>query len=162
MKKAKSTEKHIREVYANKLQVTTNSNLDKRVLANSMNVLEKLKNIRSANPQPGIWSTIARSKIAQISVATAVIILAVSFLIVLLNPNKQGETVEVSQAVKSPAELTTFASLTFAYRRGGMEAVEQICDKALAMAGPPLSGISVQNLLEEFDGKIQKGQSYGK
>lgn len=104
---------------------------------------------------------IKKSGLAKVA-AAAVIILAVSFLVVLLNPNKQGETVEVSQAVKSPAELTTFASLTFAYRKGGMEAVEQICDKALAMAGPPLSGISVQNLLGEFNGKIQKGQSYGK
>ena len=109
-----------------------------------------------------VAKTIIKSRLAKLAAAAAVLILAVSFLIVLLNPNKQGETVEVSQAVKSPAELTTFASLTFAYRRGGMEAVEQICDKALAMAGPPLSGISVQNLLEEFDGKIQKGQSYGK
>ena len=104
---------------------------------------------------------IKKSRLAKVA-APAVIILAVSFINVLLNPNKQGETVEVSQAVKSPAELTTFASLTFAYRKGGMEAVEQICDKALAMAGPPLSGISVRNLLEEFNGKIQKGQSYGK
>ena len=108
-----------------------------------------------------VAKTIKKSRLAKVA-AAAVIILAVSFLIVLLNPNKQGETVEVSQAVKSPAELTTFASLTFAYRKGGMEAVEQICDKALAMAGPPLSGISVQNLLGEFNGKIQKGRSYGK
>ena len=119
------------------------------------------KSSRRAITFQTIAGTIIKSRLAKLA-AAAVIILAVSFLVVLLNPNKQGETVEVSQAVKSPAELTTFASLTFAYRRGGMEAVEQICDKALAMAGPPLSGISVQNLLGEFNGKIQKGQSYGK
>ena len=151
MKKAKSTEKHIREVYANKLQVTTNSNLDKRVLANSMNVLEKLKNIRSANPQLGIWSTVARSKIAQIAVA-AVIILALGLLLIGRNPEEQTKNRTKIQVAKSPAEMLTAVSLDIAFRKGGMEAVDDQFKKAFKLLEPRPTSLSVRQLLEEFNG----------
>ena len=151
MKKAKSTEKHIREVYANKLQVTTNSNLDKRVLANSMNVLEKLKNIRSANPQLGIWSTVARSKIAQIAVA-AVIIIAIGLFLVEHHPPEQPENHTKTQVAKSPVEMLTAVSLDIAFRKGGMEAVDDQFKKAFKLLEPRPKKLSVQQLLSEFNG----------
>jgi len=102
---------------------------------------------RSSKSQPNVWRRIWKSPITRIA-AAAVIIISVSFLIVLLNPNKQADTAKTAQAYISPAELTTFASLSFAYREGGMEMVEQMCDKALTMAGPQPASISMQDLLE--------------
>lgn len=151
MKKAKSTEKHIREVYANKLQVTTNSNLDKRVLANSMNVLEKLKNIRSANPQLGIWSTVARSKIAQLT-AAAVIIITIGLFLVEHHPPEQPENHTKKQFKKSPAEMLTAVSLNIAYRKGGIEAVEKQCEEAFNTMGYRPRKVSIQELMVEFNG----------
>jgi hypothetical protein len=67
----------------------------------------------------------------------------------LLNPDEHDNTANASQVSASPADLTTFASFSFAYRRGGMEMIEQMCDKALAMSGPRLAGISMHEFLEE-------------
>jgi len=148
MKKDKSTEKVIKDVYTNKLRVTTNSSLDERILTNSMNVLEKLKDTRSANLQPGIWRTTARSKIARIAVA-AVIIIAACIFFTQEQQIEDNQAQQFIEAAKSPAELTTFAALTFGYRRGGMELVEQMCDRAIEMAGPQPGNISMQELFEE-------------
>ena len=156
MKKAESTEKLIKDIYTNKLQVATSSNLDKRILANSMNVLEKFKNIRSANPQPGIWSTVTRSKIAQIAVA-AVIIIATCLFFMQQEQTGEIKIQQIIQTAKLPAELTTFASLSFAYRQGGMEMVEKICDKALKQAGQWPANISLQDFFEEINnGKTER------
>ncbi|MHC4456316.1 MAG: carboxypeptidase regulatory-like domain-containing protein [Planctomycetota bacterium] len=76
MKKVKSTEKHIKEVYANKLQVTTGSNLDKRVLADSINALEELKGKNSAHTQPNLWRIIMKSRITKLAAAAVIIIAA--------------------------------------------------------------------------------------
>jgi hypothetical protein len=102
--------------------------------------------------QPNVWRMIWKNPITRIA-AAVVIIVNVSFLIVLLNPNKQAGTAKTAQYHISPAELTTFASLSFAYRKGGMEMVEQMCDKALTMAGPRPAKISMQDLLEKNNGK---------
>jgi len=150
MKKAKSTEKHIKDIYTNKLHVTANSSLDKRVLTNSMNALEKLKDVMSANPQPGIWSTVARSRIAQLA-AAAVIIIATCLFFIQQQQTREIKKQEITQTPKSPAELTTFASLSFAYRQGGMEMVEEMCDKALKMAGPRPASVSMQEFFEEIN-----------
>jgi hypothetical protein len=47
--------------------------------------------------------------------------------------------------------MMTAMSLTIAYRRGGLEAVEQQCEKAIEMLGPRPKTISVQELLEDFN-----------
>ena len=99
-----------------------------------------------------VWRTIVKSRITKLA-AAAVIIIAISFLVVRFGPNKPSDTVKIAQVGKSPAELTTFGTLIFAYRRGGMKMVEQMCDKALTMAGPRPAGISVQDLLENYNGK---------
>ena len=74
MKKAKNTEKLIKDIYTNKMQVTTSSNLDKRVLANSMNTLEKAKSEKSADTQPNILVIVAKSRITQVAAAALIII----------------------------------------------------------------------------------------
>jgi len=42
MKQINNIEKHIKDVYTNKLQVRTGANLDNKVLTNVMNTLQEL------------------------------------------------------------------------------------------------------------------------
>lgn len=103
-----------------------------------------------------VWKTVVKSRITKFA-AAAVIIIAVSLFIIHLSPDKHGDSVKVVEARKSPAELTTFASLTFAYRQGGMEMVEQMCDKALKMAGQRPANVSMQEFFEEINnGKSER------
>jgi ABC-type phosphate/phosphonate transport system substrate-binding protein len=45
-------------------------------------------------------------------------------------------------------DVTTYGSLLMAYRTGGMEKLDQLCDKALGLAGPWPADISMRELLE--------------
>ena len=106
--------------------------------------------------QPSVWGAILRSPIAKLA-AAAVIILAIGLLAVHRRPVERIEPAEVLQVSRPPAEFTTFASLSFAYRQGGMEMVEQMCDKALTMAGPRPAKISMQEFFEEINnGKSER------
>jgi len=99
-----------------------------------------------------IWRVVIQSPITKIA-AAAVIIIAVGLFLVHRGPGEQVKPTEVAKVTKSPAEMMTLASFTFAYRRGGIEAVEEMCDKAFKMAGPRPAKVSIQELLEEFNGQ---------
>ena len=112
-----------------------------------------LSRARQPSPrQPNIWRTILKSPITKLA-AAAVIIIAVGLFLVHRGPGEQIKPTEVAKAAKSPAEMMTLASFTFAYHRGGIEAVEEICDKAFKMVGPRPAKVSIQELLEEFNGQ---------
>jgi len=77
MRPARDTERHIRNVYADGLKVTTGADLDKRVLSNVMETLDELEKKESAAIEPNIWRSIMRSRVAKLA-AAAVIIIAVT------------------------------------------------------------------------------------
>jgi len=151
MKKAKNTEKHIKDIYTNKLQVTTTSDLDKRVLANSMSTFDKVKSEKAADTQPNILLIIAKSRITQLA-AAAVIITAISFVILNRGITEQPGSREPVVVAKSKplAEMMTALSLNIAYRKGGIEQLERQCDEACQMLEPLPAQISVQELLTEL------------
>ncbi|MHA2315498.1 MAG: hypothetical protein ACXACF_09525, partial [Candidatus Hermodarchaeia archaeon] len=64
----------------NESDVTTSSDADKRILADALKHLDKLKQKNSAVEQSNIWRTIMKSKMTKLA-AAAVIIIAVLFLI---------------------------------------------------------------------------------
>ena len=105
----------------------------------------------SSAGQPNIWRIIYKSKIAKLA-AAAMIIIAVGLFLVHRGPDEQVKPTEVAKVAKSPAEMMTLASLTLAYRQGGIEAVEEICDKAFKLLGPRPSSLSVRELFEELNG----------
>ena len=137
-------------------KIKINPEVKRAALKELINELEKSKITSWAGTKPNIWRIVARSRIAQTSVA-AVIIIASCFFLTHQGQNGEIKTQQITQTVKSPAELTTLASLSFAYRQGGMEMVEQMCDKALKMAGPRPANIS----MEEFFEEINNGKSEG-
>jgi len=55
------------------------------------------------------------------------------------------------KATKTPVEMLTVVSLNIAYRKGGMEAVEEQYNNAYKQLGPPRS-LSVEQILAEFNG----------
>ena len=87
MKRAKDIEKHIKDIYANKLQVTTSADLDKKILTNSMNTLEELKNKKSAKSVPNIWRIIMTSRITKFAASVVIIIAVILALNIIGGPN---------------------------------------------------------------------------
>lgn len=106
---------------------------------------------QASTQQVSIWTAAFQSRITKFA-AAAVIIIAVGLFLVHRGPDEQVKPTEVVKVAKSPAEMMTMASFTFAYRRGGIEAVEEICDKALEMLGPRPEKITVKQLFAEFNG----------
>jgi len=115
------------------------------------------KQKRRESSSARIWRAIIQSPITKVA-AAAVIIIAVGLFLVHRGPGEQVKPTEAAKVAKSPAEMVTLASFTFAYRHGGMEAVEEICDKAFKIMGPRPSSLSVRELFEEINGNGQNSE----
>ena len=100
---------------------------------------------------PNVLKVILKSPLAKLA-AAAVIIIAISFFIVHQNPGEKADTTIISKVPKSPAEMQAILSLSIAYRRGGIEAVDRQCQKAIEMLGPRPAEITIQQILTEFNG----------
>ncbi len=107
--------------FVKNVKIKTNPEVNKAVLNDLLNTLDKSK-----VAQPNILGIFIKSRLAKLAVA-AVIIAAVCLFFAHHNRNEQIESPKIVQTVesKSPAELTTIVSLNAAFRRGGMEAVEK-------------------------------------
>ena len=82
--------------------------------------------------------------------AAAVIIVAIGLIAVFVHRDP-GEQVGSSYG-QSPTKMMSAISLTMAYRRGGIEAVDQECEKAIRMLGPKPAGLTVKQLLTKTNG----------
>jgi len=101
--------------------------------------------------QPNILKVIFKSPLTKIA-AAAVIIVAISFLAMRQEPSEKAGTTTTSKTTKSPVEMMTALSLERAFRRGGIEAVDRQCQKAIEMLGPRPAKITIQQILTEFNG----------
>jgi hypothetical protein len=101
--------------------------------------------------QSNILKVIRKSPLAKIAAAAAIIV-AISFFIAHQGPSEQADTTTVSKVTKSPVEMMTALSLERAFRRGGIEAVENQCEQALKLLGPRIASLSYKELLSEFNG----------
>ena len=99
---------------------------------------------------PTILKVILKSPITKIA-AAAVIILAVSFFSTQKDPGKQ-EQHRIAEVTKSPVEMMTAISLERAFRRGGIEAVEEQCKQAFKPIAPRPESSSIKQILAEFNG----------
>ena len=103
--------------------------------------------------QPSIWQVVRQSPITKLA-AAAVIIAGIGLIAVFVHrgTGEKPDTTMVSEIAKSPTEMLTVASLNIAYRKGGLEAVAAQFEKALYKRKPQPTTISVQELLEDFNG----------
>jgi hypothetical protein len=142
MKPTKNTEDFVRR---GKAKVATDPQMDKRVLDDSFSAMDE-----TAVARPGIVRMIVHSRAAKLA-AAAVIIIAVGLLMNQSDPPVQ-EQPPTGKAVKSPAEMLSAMSLTMAYRRGGIEAVDDLSNEAFKKLGSNSARVSVRDLLTGFNG----------
>lgn len=146
-------------VSVRKPNITTGSETDKRILDDSFVAMDKTIRAKSAQSKPNIWKIIVQNRITKLA-AAAVIILAISFLIVHRGPNEQADVPQTLDVAKSPTDMLTAFSLSIAYRKGGMQAIDSQCEKAFEMLGQQPSAPSVKELLAELLINNRKGQNH--
>ena len=151
MKKDKNTEKFIQDVYANKLQVSASDSLDERILANSMDTLDKLRNEKPANIQPNVCLMVAKSRITQ---AAAVIIVASAICLVALNDKGEPERNETAgpkiALIAETSRPLSLISLNMTLRYGEIEDVEKQLDMAGRTTKP--QRLTIDQLICELEG----------
>ncbi|MBN1795881.1 MAG: hypothetical protein JW804_04350 [Sedimentisphaerales bacterium] len=96
-----------------------------------------------------VWQVIMRSKMTKLA-AAAVLIIAVCVLLLHNNKDEQPN-INIARIVKSPADLTKMVSINAAFRRGGMEAVEEQLDKSLELLGPQYGSLSLNGLYKDLN-----------
>lgn len=84
--------------------------------------------------------TIIKNPITKLA-AAAIVVIAIGLFISHRGPDEKIGKPVTSRVERSPAEMMTLISLNVAYRRGGMEAVEEQCLKALGMVAVANSNI---------------------
>jgi hypothetical protein len=137
-------EKRIKNV-----NIVIDSERNKKVFSNILQAFEKSKAKELAPTGPNIWRAISRNPITKIA-AAAVIILALSFFSTHRDPAKQ-EQPKIMVAAKSPVEMMTAISLERAFRRGGIEAVEEQCKQAFKPIKTRPESSSIKQILAEFN-----------
>ncbi len=140
-------EENIEEfVKVRKPHVTTSRQMDKRTLDDSFAAMEQTIRAKSAGHKPSTARIVTLSRMMKLTAAAAVIIVGISLYIAHQGPSEQGITTKFLETVESPSEIMTMKSLTIAYRRGGIEGIENQCEKALKILGPQPASISLGDL----------------
>ena len=120
-------------------------------------MLQSLSEKQAYTRRPSIWTVISQSPITKLA-AAAVIIVAIGFFIAHQRPSEQDDTTTVSKVTKSPVEMMTAISLERAFRRGGIEAVEDQCRKAFRPLGLRPASLSFEQILAEFNGNSKSSE----
>jgi hypothetical protein len=112
-------------------------------------MLQSMSKTDSRTRQPNMWRIVLQNPITKLA-AAAVIIAGFGLHAVLVHqgPGEQP----VPGVVKTPAKMMTAMSLTMAYRRGGIDAVDEQCEKALEKLGPRMLRLTLGQLLTESNG----------
>ena len=116
--------------------------MDKRTLDDSLAAMEQTMRAKSA---PSAARIITLSRMIKLTAAAAVIIVSISFY-VHQGPGEQKDITIGFEVAESPAEIMTMKSLKIAYRRGGIEGIENQCEKALKILGPQPASLSLADL----------------
>jgi hypothetical protein len=144
MKPVKNIEEFVK---LEKPHVTTGGAMDERTLDDSFAAMDDTIRANKTNAA-GI---ILRSRAARLA-AAAVILVAIGLLMVHRNPPVPQQPPRTVSVEKSPAEMLTARSLNMAWRRGGIEAVDEQSSKAFKMLGSQPAEASIKELLVELNG----------
>jgi len=128
-------------VKVRKPDVTTSGEMDKRTMDDSLVAME---HAMQASSVPSAIRIITIGRMIKLTAAAALIIAGIS-IFVHQGPGKQNVTI-VTESFDSPADIMTMKSLKIAFRRGGVEAIENQCDKALNILGPEPASLSMADL----------------
>jgi hypothetical protein len=145
MKSKENMEKFVKD---RKPHVTTSRQMDKRTLDDSFAAMDQTIRTKSTELKPGTHRIIIRSRVIKLAAAAAVIIVATGLIAVLVHQGP-GEQIGYDP---SPTKMTSAISLTMAYRRGGIDALDEQCEKAIRMLGPRPLRLTLGQLLAENNG----------
>jgi hypothetical protein len=151
VRSTKKIEKRIKNV-----NIVIDSERSKKVFSNILQAFEKSKAKEFASDRPNTSRMILRSPVTKLAAAAAMIITAVSLLIICKSPHDPIANSKVMKFTNSPAEMLTATSLIIAFRRGGIEAIEKQCDKALEMQKPPLDKLDIKELFTEIEIDLER------
>ena len=146
MRPKENIEKFVR---VRKPHMTTSRQMDKRTLDDSFAAMEQTIRIKSAEHKPSAPGIIILSRMIKLT-AAAVIIVGIGLLAIFVHQGP-GER-SAPKVVKSPTRMMTSMSLTMAYRRGGIDAVDEQCEKAIRLLGPRPLRLTLGQLLTENNG----------
>lgn len=143
MNPADNTEDFVRR---GKAKVATDPQMDRRVLNDSLAAMDEAI---------GGFSTarmILRSRVARLAAAAGVV-LAIGLLAIQLGPSEQEPPARIRRSVaKSPADMLSAMSLNMAFRRGGIEEVDNVSSQAFEILGSEPAKVSLRELLTESNG----------
>jgi len=145
-------------VSVRKPNITTGSEMDKRILDDSFAAMEEPQT-KSVVSRPTAWRIIIGSRLTKLAAAAA-IIMGAALILVHRGPDEQGQVSQTLNVAKSPTDMLTAFSLSIAYRKGGMQALDSQCEKAFEMLGQQPSTSSVRQLLAELLVRNKKGQNH--
>jgi len=144
----KPTENIEEFVKLEKPHVKTGGEMDKRTLSDSFAAMDET--VRSSKQSAA--RIILLSKAAKLA-AAAVIFVAVSLLMVYRNPPSQQQSPkDTVRAEKSAADMLTAMSLNMAWRRGGIEEMDEQSGKAFKMLGSKPAKATIEELSMELNG----------
>jgi hypothetical protein len=141
MKPMENTEDFVRR---GKAEVSADPQMDSRVLNDAFAAMDAAMVGRSSAAR-----MMLRNRWVRIA-AAAVITLVIGLLAIQWGPTEQPSV--TSHVVKSPADMVSAMSLNMAYRRGGIEAVDNLADVAFALPESKPARLSIQELLTESNG----------
>ena len=143
----KPTENIEEFVKLEKPQVTTGGEMDKRTLNDSFAAMDET--IRGKKRSAA--GIILQSRVVKFA-AAAVIFIAVSLLMVYRNTPVPQQPRQTTSVAKSPAEMLTAMSLNLAWRRGGIEALDEQSSRAFKMLGSKPAKATIEELSVELNG----------
>ncbi|MBW7988607.1 MAG: hypothetical protein FVQ84_01090 [Planctomycetes bacterium] len=139
-------------VKVRKPDVTTSGEMDKRTLDDSLAAMEQTIRAESADHKPSTARIITLSRMIKLTAAAAVIIVGISLFLSQGRHAPNGQTARHRIVAQSSAKMMSMMSLRMAYRRGGLDALDQQLQDTLEMLGPQSSSISMRELLEGVNG----------
>jgi hypothetical protein len=147
MRKKEDIEKFVKD---RKPHVTTSRQMDRRILDDSFAAMDQTIRTKSTELKPIAHGIIIRSRVIKLAAAAAVIIVATGLIAVFVRqgPGEQNG----SSYDQSPTKMMSAISLTMAYRRGGIDALDEQCEKAIRMLGPRPLRLTLGQLLKENNG----------
>jgi len=93
---------------------------------------------------------ILKNPVTKLAVA-AVIIITVGLFIVHLGPDEQAPTDKNIIIAKSPADMTSFLSMSLAYKKNGLPGLEEHCEKAAQAMSKETPKITLSGILKELN-----------
>lgn len=97
-----------------------------------------------------LWKLVLKNPVTKLAIA-AVIIITVGLFIAYLGPNEQERTDKDIIVATSPADMTSFLSMSLAYKNNGLAGLEEHCEKADKAMSKETPKITLSGILTELN-----------